>query len=181
MVRLPSAVIRGPNDYLGYLEAEYDIRIEARDLSDSIHANMDKYQTEFDAMVRDFYDAVDKIEKKAFNVCGSIEDGDPTDADEKMDGMLGEARVRILKESGRLAERLKSLNMQSSWWLPSSPLQSIDDVLRVSDVWICAEGCGRIQGAEEYELHRALNPNHHPQVSDDVGLPIDGRQPLHEG
>ncbi|MGD0395858.1 MAG: hypothetical protein ABSB26_02980 [Nitrososphaerales archaeon] len=163
--------MRGLNDCLVYLETEYDTHIEARDLSDSIHDNVDKYQTEFDTMVRDFYDAVDKIEKSAFNICDSIEDDSPADPDEKTDEVLGEARVRVLKESRRLAERLNSLNLQPSWWLPSSRLPSIDDELRDSDVWICAEGCGRIQGAGEYERHRAFNPDHHPQVSDDVELP----------
>ena len=188
MARLSPAAIRGLSDYLDYLEAEYDIRIEARDLSDGIHENLEKYQAEFGAMILEFYDAVDKIEKKAFDICDSIEEDAPTDADEKMDEVLREARERILKESGRLSEKLNSLNLQSSQWLPSindvvGPSRVEDNVISQARfqflrAWTCAEGCGRIEGTEGYEQHRTLNSNHHPQVSDDVGPPRDGRQPL---
>jgi hypothetical protein len=173
LARLFSAVTRGLNDYLDWLEAEYDIRIEAYDLSDYIVEGVDQYQAEFDAIIVDFRDAVDEIEKRAFSICDSIEEDDSTDAYEKTDEVLGEARERILKESGRLAERLNSLNLRPSWRLPSDS----DDVgqPRVKDnaissarfqfpcAWICAEGCGRIEGAEEYERHRTSYPDHHPQ------------------
>ncbi|HYB76174.1 MAG TPA: hypothetical protein VEC08_04370 [Nitrososphaerales archaeon] len=188
MARLSPAAIRGLSDYLYWLETEYDIRIEARDLNDNIHENMDLYQAEFDSMVRDFYYAVNEIEKEAFRTCDSIEEDEPTDADEKMNEVLGEARERILKESGRLAERLNSMNLQSSRWLPSinddvGPPRVEDNVISQARfqflcTWTCAEGCERIEGAEEYERHRTFNPNHHPHVSDDVGPPRDGRQAL---
>lgn len=193
MARLSPAAIRRLSDYLDWLEAEYDIRIEARDLSDSIRENVDKYQAEFDAIVLDFRDAANKIEKEAFDICDSIEEANPTDADEKIDEVLGEARVRILKESGRLTERLNSLNLQPQWRLSSFSSPSSDDDIgpsRLEDnvisqarfqslrAWTCAEGCGRIEGVEEYERHRALYLNHHPQVNDDAGPPRDGRQAL---
>lgn len=178
MARLSPAAIRRLSDYLDWLEAEYDVRIEARDLSDSIHENVDKYQAEFDAIVQDFRDAATKIEKEAFDTCDSIEEANPADADERIDEVLGGARDRILKESRRLTERLNSLNLQPQWQQPSFSLPSINDELRVSDAWICAEGCGRIEGTEQYERHRTLYLNHHPQVSDDVGPPRDGRQAL---
>jgi histone H3/H4 len=108
-------------DYLDWLEAEYDIRIDARDLSDSIHENVDQYQAEFDAMVLDFYDAVDKIEKEAFDTCDSIEERNSSDADERMNEVLRETSDGISKESGRLAERLNSLNQKFSR-RPSSSL-----------------------------------------------------------
>jgi len=178
LARLSSEVTRGLNDYLDWLEAEYDIRIEAHDLSDYIAEGVDQYQAEFDAIVLDFRDAVDVIEKRAFSTCDSIEEDNPTDAAERMDDVLGEAREEISKESGRLTERLNSLNLRSSWRLSSSLLPSINDESRTLCVWKCAEGCGRIGGAEEYERHRTLYPRHHPQVSDDAGQPRDGRQPL---
>lgn len=78
-------------------------------------------------MVRDFYDAVNEIEKEAFDACDTIEEDDPTDAGEKMDEALGEARERILKESGRLAERLNSLNLRFSQGLSSFLLPSTSD------------------------------------------------------
>lgn len=178
LVRLSSAATRGLNDYLGYLEAEYDIRIEAHDLSDYIVKGKDQYQAEFDAIVRDFHGSADEIEKAAFDTCDSIEEDNPTDADEKMDGVLGKARERMLKESVRLTERLSSLNLRSSWRLSSSLLPSINDEPRIFYMWRCAEGCERIEGTEQYEGHRTLYPDHHPQVSDDVRPPRDGREPL---
>jgi hypothetical protein len=105
--------MRSPNDYLDWLEAEYDISVEACDLSDYIVRNLDQYQAEFDAIVLDFYDTVDEIEKRAFDTSDSIE-GNEASVDEKMDEVLGEARERILKESGRLTKRLNSLNLQFS-------------------------------------------------------------------
>jgi len=78
-------------------------------------------------MVREFYEAVDEIEKEAFDACDAIEEDDPTDADEEMDKALGEARKRVLKESGRLAERLNSLNLRFSQGLSSLLLPSIED------------------------------------------------------
>jgi hypothetical protein len=174
LARLSSAVIRDLNDYLDCLEAEYDIRIEAYDLSDYIVEGVDQYQAEFDAIILDFRDAVDEIEKRAFSTCDSIEEGNPTDADEKMHEVLGEARERILKESGRLAERLNSLNLWSSWRLPSNnnlgqPRMENNAIssarFQFLRAWICSEGCGRLEGAEEYERHRTLYPDHHPQVS----------------
>lgn len=96
-------------------------------MSDSIQENVEQYQAEFDAMVRDFYDAVDEIEKEAFDACDAIEEDNPTDANEKMDEALGEARERVLKESGRLAERLNSLNLRFSQGLSSFLLPSIDE------------------------------------------------------
>ncbi|MGD0396806.1 MAG: hypothetical protein ABSB26_07885 [Nitrososphaerales archaeon] len=178
MARLSSEVTRGLNDYLGWLEAEYDIRIEAHDLSDYIVEGVDQYQAEFDAAVRDFRDAVDKIEKMAFDFCDSVEEDDPTDVDEKTDEVLREARDRILKESGRLTERLNSLNLRPSWRLSSPPLASSTEESRILRAWTCAEGCGRIEGAGGYEQHRTLYPVHHPHVSDEVGLPRDGGHPL---
>ncbi|MGD0145552.1 MAG: hypothetical protein ABSB53_01705 [Nitrososphaerales archaeon] len=89
-------------------------------MSDYIVEGLDQYQAEFDAIVLDFRDAVDEVEKRAFNICDSIEKDNPTDVDEKMDAVLGEAREMILKESGRLAGRLNSLNLRSSWRLSPS-------------------------------------------------------------
>ena len=174
MARLSSTVTRGLNDYLDYLEEEYDIRIEAYDLSECITEGVDQYQSEFDAIVLDFRDAVDEIEKKAFSICDSIEEDNPTDAYEKTDEVLGEARERILRESGKLAERLNSLNLRPSWRLqsnndverqPRAEGNAISGVtFQFSCAWVCAEGCGRIEGAEEYERHRASYPDHHPQM-----------------
>ncbi|MGP8057244.1 MAG: hypothetical protein ACLP9K_06565 [Nitrososphaerales archaeon] len=178
MARLSSEVTRGLNDYLGWLEEEYDIRIEAHDLSDHIVEGVGRYQAEFDAVVLDFRDAVDKIEKRAFEICDSIEEGDPTDADERTDEILREARDSVLKESGRLTERLNSLNLRPSWRLSSSPRASDVDEPRIFYVWACAEGCGRIEGAGGYEQHRSLYPDHHPHVSDGAGPTRDGGHPL---
>ncbi len=178
LTRLSSEVTRSLNDYLDWLEAEYDIRIEARDLSDYIVEGVDQYQAEFDAAVLDFYDAVDLIEKGAFDTCDSIEDDNPTDADERMDEVLGEAREKMLKESGRLTERLNSLNLRPSWRLSSSPLASDNDESRISHTWTWEEGCGRIEGAGRYEQHRIPYADHHPRVSDDLGPPGDGGRPL---
>jgi hypothetical protein len=177
LARLSSELTRGLNDYLDCLEAEYDIRIEAHDLSDYIVEGLDQYQAEFDAIVLDFRDAVDEVEKRAFNICDSIEKDNPTDVDEKMDAVLGEAREMILKESGRLAGRLNSLNLRSSWRLSSSLHSPINDESRILCMWTCVEGCGRIEGVEGYEQHTTLYPNHHPQVSGDAGAPREGRQP----
>jgi hypothetical protein len=146
-------------------------------MSDYIVEGVDQYQTEFDAIVLDFRDAVDEIEKRAFNTCDSIEEDNTVNADERMEEVLGEAREMILRESGRLAGRLNSLNLRSSWRLSPSLLSSISDESRIFCMWTCAEGCGRIEGAEGYEQHRTLYPNHHPQASDDAGTLRDGRQP----
>lgn len=76
-----------------------------------------------------------------------------------------------------LAERLTSLSLRFSQRLPSSQLPSINDESRSFYVWTCAEGCGRIDGVRQYEQHQTRYPKHHPQMSDDVGLPREGRQP----
>ncbi|MGD0396512.1 MAG: hypothetical protein ABSB26_06340 [Nitrososphaerales archaeon] len=127
MVRLSPQVTRSLNDYLDYLESEYGIRIEARDLSNSIHDNVERYQAEFDAMVLEFYDAVDKTEKKAFNICDSIEEDDPTNADERIDEVMEETRGKICEEGGKLARRLNSLNLRLSQRVSSSLLLSISN------------------------------------------------------
>ena len=69
------------------------------------------YQAELDAIVLDFYDTADKIEKRAFNTCDSIEEDNPTGAYEKIEEVLGEARLEIQKERRRLAQKLNSLNL----------------------------------------------------------------------
>lgn len=136
MVHLSLAATRDQRDYLDWLEAEYDIRIGASDLSDDIRENVDQYQLEFDANVRDFYDAADEIEKEAFDDCDTIED-DSADAGDKTDEVLREARKRILKEAERLAEKLNSLNLRFSQGLSSSPLPSIDGEVGLTraEVW----------------------------------------------
>ena len=177
---LSPAIVRGPSDYLGWLEGEYDIRIDARDLSDQlVREDLELYQAEFDAMVQDFYHSVDKIEKAAFSTCDSIEENSPNDADEKEDDVLEDARASILEESGRLAERLNSLNLEVLQGQSSPPLRSVSADLGLSrgpdtvskdkfqflHAWTCAESCGTIVDMEEYERHRTLNPKHHPQVN----------------
>jgi len=174
------AIVRGPGDYLGWLEGEYDIRIEARDLSDQlVREDLELYQAEFDAMVQGFYHSVDRIEKAAFSTCDSIEENSPNDADEKEDEVLGDARISILKESGRLAERLNSLNLEVLQGQSSLLLRSVSadlgssrgldtvskDRFQLLHAWTCAESCGIIVDMEEYERHRTLNPKHHPQVN----------------
>jgi hypothetical protein len=165
LARLSPAAKRGLNDYLDCLEAEYDVRIEAHDLSDFIAGGLDQYQEKFDAIVLDFRDAVDEIEKRAFDACESIEEEDPTDADGRLDEALGDARDRILKESGRLAERLNSLNLRSSWQLSSLMPPSVNDGVSVLKAWSCADCSWEIKGEGQYEWHRTLYPDHHPRVS----------------
>ena len=114
MVRVSSEATRGLNDYLAWLEAEYDIHIEARDLSGSIRENLNGYQEEFDAMVLGFYGAVDEIEKTAFDACSAIEEGNEADKDEMVDELLADTRGKICEEGGKLARRLNSLNVQFS-------------------------------------------------------------------
>jgi hypothetical protein len=120
-------VTRDPNDYLDWVETEYDIHIEPRDLSGSIHENVEQYQVEFDAIVADFYDAADEIEKEAFEACETAAEEDPAGADEEIDEALGEARERILKEGERLTDRLNSLNLRFSHGLSSFLPSSIND------------------------------------------------------
>ena len=112
LARLSSAVTRDRHDYLDCLEAEYGIRIEARDLSGSLHENVGLYQAEFDAVVLDFYDVVDGIERIAFEACDAIEERNAADADESVEELLKEARGRIRQEGGKLTRRLNSLNLR---------------------------------------------------------------------
>lgn len=75
------------------------------------HENVDHYQAEFDAIVLDFYETVDEIEKKT-------------------DELLEEARDKTVEEGRKLVQRLNSLNLRFSQRL-SSPLQpSVNDDAR---------------------------------------------------
>jgi hypothetical protein len=134
---------------------------------------------QFDAIVHDFLDALDKIEKEKSDDCYSIEKDNPTRSDERIDEVLEEARERILEESGRLCQKLNHLNLKPQWRQPPSLTWEAWGL-----VWICAEGCGRIVGPDQHLRHLTLHPNHHPQVSASKatanGLPTidDVRRPL---
>lgn len=115
MARTPPELTRSPNDYLGDIEQQYDVRIEALDLSDHIVDGLDRYQADFDAAVIDFYREADGIERRGFEACDSIEDDDPIDSDEEVNVVVENVRKEILQEARRLSERLSSLNLQPRW------------------------------------------------------------------
>ena len=83
---------------------------------------------------------------------------------EKVERTLDEAKRRIIEDK-KTAERLSSLTLRLSQRLSSSPLSSVNKEPKTFNVWTCAECHKRIDGSKQYELHIALHPNHHPQVS----------------
>ena len=94
---------------------------------------------------------------------------------EKMEKTFDEAKRKMVEDE-KTAERLSSLTLRLSQRLSSAPLSSVNEKSKTFNVWTCAECHERIDGSKQYDLHITLHPDHHPQVSDDVGPSRKGKQ-----